>query len=51
MDVFVNDTKDDQLPGVQVIGARNQAFDEILTPEALRFEVDLERRFRAKRRE
>jgi malate synthase len=51
MDVFVNDTKDDQLPGVKFTGARNQAFDEILTPDALKFTVDLERRFGAKRRE
>lgn len=33
------------LPGVQILGARNKQSDEILTPEALQFVVDLERRF------
>jgi len=34
-----------QLPGVQILGARDKQTDEILTPEALNFIVDLERRF------
>src|SRR3981081_4272115 len=40
-----------QLPGVQILGARDKQSDEILTPEALKFIVDLERRFGPKRRE
>jgi malate synthase len=50
MDASVNQ-KNDQLTGVTVTGARNDAFDEILTPEALKFAVDLQRRFGARRRE
>ncbi|MGH9376310.1 MAG: malate synthase A [Terriglobia bacterium] len=41
----------EQLPGVEILGARNEQYDEILTPEALKFVVDLERRFTPKRRE
>jgi malate synthase len=44
-------TDSQQIPGVQFLGARNKQFDEILTPEALNFIVDLERRFGPKRRE
>jgi malate synthase len=44
-------TDSQQIPGVQILGARNKQFDEILTPEALNFIVDLERRFGPKRRE
>src|ERR1700704_3914630 len=40
-----------QLPGVQILGARDKQSDEILTPEALKFIMDLERRFGPKRRE
>src|SRR5882757_6565545 len=40
-----------QLPGVQILGARDKQTDEILTPEALNFIVDLERRFGPRRRE
>ena len=39
------------MPGVQILGARDKQTDEILTPEALKFVVDLERRFGARRRE
>src|SRR6202162_3286649 len=39
------------MPGVQILGARDKQSDEILTPEALKFIVDLERRFGPKRRE
>lgn len=41
----------DPLPGVQILGARDKQSDEILTSEALKFVVDLERRFGPKRRE
>src|SRR5258708_12284855 len=40
-----------QSPGVQILGARDKQTDEILTPEALNFIVDLERRFGPRRRE
>src|SRR5260221_14052913 len=40
-----------QLPGVQILGARDKQTDELLTPEALNFIVDLERRFGPRRRE
>jgi malate synthase len=40
-----------QLPGVVLLGARNGQTEEILTPEALKFVVDLERRFGPRRRE
>jgi malate synthase len=39
------------MPGVQVLGARDKHSEEILTPEALNFIVDLERRFGPRRRE
>ena len=39
------------LPGVQILGARDMQTDQILTPEALQFVVDLERRFGPRRRE
>jgi malate synthase len=39
------------LPGVEITGARDGQTDEILTPEALKFVVDLERRFSPRRRE
>jgi malate synthase len=41
----------EQLPGVQILGALDKQSDQILTPEALKFVVDLERRFGPKRRE
>jgi len=44
-------TNSQQLPGVQIVGASDKQSDEILTPEALKFVVDLERRFGPKRRE
>jgi len=34
-----------ELPGVQILGARDKQTEEILTPEALKFVVELERRF------
>ena len=43
-------SKPNQLPGVEITGIASQQ-DEILTPEALQFVVDLERRFGPKRRE
>ena len=51
MDMFVNQRKNDQLDGVEVTGVRNDTFDEILTTEALKFTVGLQRRFGAKRGE
>ncbi len=39
------------LPGVQILGTRDKQTDQILTPEALQFVVDLERRFGPRRRE
>ena len=39
------------MPGVQILGARDKQTDEILTPEALKFVVELERRFGPRRRE
>jgi malate synthase len=39
------------LPGVEITGARDRQTDEILTLEALKFVVDLERRFGSRRRE
>ncbi len=41
----------EQLPGVNILGARNDQYDEILTPDALKFVVGLERRFAPRRRE
>jgi malate synthase len=38
-------------PGVKVLGARDKQTEEILTPEATKFVIDLERRFGPKRRE
>ncbi|MGH9356256.1 MAG: malate synthase A, partial [Terriglobia bacterium] len=43
--------KSDGLAGVEILGARNEQFDEILAPDALKFVVDLERRFGPRRRE
>src|SRR6202161_4430973 len=37
--------------GVEIRGTRNAQIDQILTPEALKFVVDLERRFGPRRRE
>ncbi len=51
MDVFVNQKPNDQLGGVKITGARNAAFDEILTTDAVKFTVDLQRRFGARRSE
>src|SRR3974390_3895334 len=39
------------LPGVKVLGALDKNTDQILTPEALKFVVELERRFGPRRRE
>jgi len=44
-------TNTNLLPGVEILGARDEQTDEILTPEALQFIVGLERRFGATRRE
>jgi malate synthase len=44
-------SESNSLPGVQILGARDKQTDQILTPEALQFIVDLERRFGARRRE
>ena len=44
-------TDPQQISGVQVLGARDKQSDEVLTPEALNFIVDLERRFGPRRRE
>jgi malate synthase len=44
-------TKVDQLHGVEILGPRIAAFDEILSPGVLKFVVDLERRFGPRRRE
>jgi malate synthase len=41
----------DLLPGVEILGARDRQSDEILTPEALKFIVGLERSFGPRRRE
>jgi malate synthase len=40
-----------EMPGVEVSGAQDQQTEQILTPDALRFAVDLERRFGPRRRE
>ncbi len=50
MNTGVN-TKLEQLPGVEILGTRGGTADEILTPGALQFVVDLERRFGPRRRE
>jgi malate synthase len=39
------------LPGLEILGAQDKQTDEILTPEALKFVVELERRFGPRRRE
>jgi len=39
------------ITGVEVLGTRSEQFDEILTPGALKFVTDLERRFGPTRRE
>ena len=44
-------TEANKLSGIEILGARNKQFDEILTPEAVKFVVDLERRFGPRRRE
>src|SRR5580693_3375752 len=41
---------DVSLPGVEIRGAMEAGFEQILTPEAIGFIVDLERRFGAERR-
>ena len=43
--------KYEQAPGVEILGAHNEHFDEILTPEAMKFVADLDRRFNLRRRE
>ncbi len=43
--------QENQLPGVEILGAQDEQTKEILTPEALKFVVDLERRFGPRRRE
>jgi malate synthase len=44
-------TEANNLAGVEILGARSKQFDEILTPEAVKFVVELERRFGPRRRE
>ncbi len=44
-------TQENQLPGVKILGDQDEQTKEILTPEALKFVVDLERRFGPRRRE
>ena len=40
-----------EIPGVQILGAQDDQTQQILTPEALKFTVELERRFGPRRRE
>ncbi|HLY56077.1 MAG TPA: malate synthase A [Stellaceae bacterium] len=44
-------TETSPLPGVRLLAAPTPASESVLTPDALRFVVDLERRFGARRRE
>ena len=46
-----NELRANQLPGVEILGAQDKQTEAILTPEALSFVVDLERRFGPRRRE
>src|ERR1700686_4573333 len=47
----MNNTQIDAWPGVEILGASDQAFREILSPYALKFVADLERRFGPRRLE
>jgi malate synthase len=47
----MKNTQTDAVPGVEILGANDQAFSEILTPDALKFVADLERRFGPRRLE
>jgi len=40
-----------QLPGVEILATQDSQTEQILTPDALEFVVDLERRFGPRRRE
>ena len=40
-----------EIPGVQILGAQEDQTQQVLSPEALKFTVDLERRFGPRRRE
>ncbi|MGH9678320.1 MAG: malate synthase, partial [Candidatus Acidiferrales bacterium] len=44
-------TNTPNIPGVQILGALNSHTDQILTPDATKFVVELERRFGPRRRE
>jgi malate synthase len=48
---FIVKANREQLPGVELHGAMSEQAQEIITPDALRFIVDLERRFGARRRD
>ena len=47
----MNPAKTAPLPGVEILAASNEQFDEILTPGALKFVVELHRRFGSRRNE
>jgi malate synthase len=47
----MKNTQTDAVPGVEILATRDQAFSEILTPDALKFVADLERRFGPRRLE
>jgi malate synthase len=47
----MNPAKTAPLPGVEILAAPNEQFDEILTPDALKFVVELHRRFGSRRNE
>jgi malate synthase len=47
----MNPARPAPLPGVEILAAPNEQFEEILTPDALKFIVDLDRRFGSRRRE
>jgi malate synthase len=47
----MKNTQTDAVPGLEVLGASDQTFTEILTPDALKFVADLERRFGPRRLE
>jgi malate synthase len=47
----MKNTRTDAVPGVEILGASDQAFSEILTQDALKFVGDLERRFGPRRLE
>jgi len=47
----MKNTQTDAVPGLEILGAYDQAFSEILSPDALKFVSDLERRFGPRRLE